>query len=187
MIDADFIYNLASQQPRRRSLNEVKDYHPLVAKWLTENNYEYKHHYKLPDYGIADFLATHQDGHCLLVEAKCVRSKIKKAILQVRVYQLQLPEARAIVVTAPEFLRDDDFPMADKHDVKIVTVGLTDILKERIKVNRVKITICEGCKQPLYYHRHRDTGEITLSNVGEEIKQMENLEISLIPWGAKNG
>jgi uncharacterized protein YbaR (Trm112 family) len=174
------VNRLINEQGKGQKINEVKDYHPLVAKWLVLNGYTYQHHYKLDDYGIVDFLATHEDGHKLLVEAKCVRSKIKEAILQVRVYQSQMPEAKAVVVTAPEFLREKDFPMADKYGVKIVTVELSEEFRARANAKPIKITICPGCRQPLYYHKDASSGMVSLTAVGDEIANESNIRIDLV-------
>ncbi len=48
---------------------ETEVVHPAAAKWLEEHGYTYRHEVRTPA-GIIDFLATHQDGHKLILECK---------------------------------------------------------------------------------------------------------------------
>lgn len=68
---------------------ELEVVHPATAVWLTENGYTYRHEV-VTDAGVIDFLATHKDGHRLIVECKSKGTAYLLAIRQVLDYQREL-------------------------------------------------------------------------------------------------
>jgi hypothetical protein len=80
-------------------MSEVRNFHPLVMEWLSQNNYAFEYEYKLPDFGRVDFYATHADGHKLLIEAKLSSSPL--TMPQIFGYGVQVPDAR-LAIAFPE-------------------------------------------------------------------------------------
>lgn len=108
--------------PNRR-INETRDIHPLVAEWLTENGYTYEHEYKMPDYGVVDFLATHADGHKLLVEAKPYTNH-KKAIFQALGYAIQLENVAPAIAIPEDALTPELKDIAGKYNVRVIGLNV---------------------------------------------------------------
>lgn len=111
--------------PRKRQLNEVRDIHPLVALWLTQNGYSYIHEYRLPDYGIVDFYATHSDGHILLVEAKGER--FSKVIAQLATYGNQIPSARLAIAVSEISITPKLEMLATKYNMFIIPLDTSKL------------------------------------------------------------
>lgn len=57
-------------QNKELKIIERQFLHPLVAKWLKDNRYIYKHEVKMPEYGRADFVACDSKGQIIIVECK---------------------------------------------------------------------------------------------------------------------
>lgn len=77
-------------------MSEVRDFHPVVAQWLTANGYEYRHHVRMPIAGVADFVAT-KDGQTFVVECK-VDFPSYRNIIQVLDYCSQIDGALPMIV-----------------------------------------------------------------------------------------
>lgn len=99
--------------------SEVKDFHPLVAQWLTDNGYEYQHEVDLPDFGRADFLAKHKDGHNLIVECKITQS-VNRTITQLRGYAVQIENPRLVLAIPGCLVTDNHHAVADRYGVEIL-------------------------------------------------------------------
>lgn len=109
-------------------MNETRDIHPLVVEWLIRNGYSYIHEYKLPDYGIVDFYATHADGHILLVEAKGKR--LAKVLTQLAGYGVQVMGA-FLAVAAPEILFIPKIEkIANKHNIRLIKLDIEPNYKD---------------------------------------------------------
>ncbi len=76
-------------------MSEIRDFHPLVADWLTTNGYTHKHHVKLPLGGTADFVAT-KDGQTFVVECK-IGVPNYRAIVQTLDYCSQIDGALPMI------------------------------------------------------------------------------------------
>src|SRR5690242_7293801 len=86
---------------------EMSTVHPAVAKWLTDHDYTYQHEVYMPDYGRADFVATHDDGHILIIECKQDCSGATRAITQVRDYREQYNKKARIGLGVPLYTVTD--------------------------------------------------------------------------------
>jgi hypothetical protein len=75
--------------------------HPATAQWLEQNGYTYRHEVQT-DAGNIDFLATHSDGHHLIVECKSRGSSYLSALRQVLDYQRELGSAFRASIAMPE-------------------------------------------------------------------------------------
>lgn len=107
-------------------INESRDFHPLVAEWLTSNGYDYDHEVTMPDYGRVDFLGTRpQDNFPLLVECKPNGSPLQ-AILQVAVYGKQFPGAKMAIAVVAGALSKNTRAVADKYNVQIIEIAVSD-------------------------------------------------------------
>src|SRR6266496_2815776 len=72
---------------------ETKHLHPLVAEWLKENHYTYKHEVKMPEYGRADFVAKDINDSIVIIECKLEMMRhSRESILQLLGYCHQLRE-----------------------------------------------------------------------------------------------
>lgn len=80
---------------------ELSVVHPAVADWLTSHDYTYQHEVYMPDFGRADFVATHDDGHILIVEAKEDCTSTSRAITQVSDYRQQYNKQARIAIAVP--------------------------------------------------------------------------------------
>lgn len=104
-------------------MNEIKDLHPLVANWLIENGYDYKHEYSLPDYGIVDFYATHREtGFEAMVECKI--DGISKGIMQLATYDKQVAVNRSILACPVGMIKDRDKRLAQRYTIEIVEFAI---------------------------------------------------------------
>ncbi len=77
-------------------MSEVRDFHPLVADWLTANGYTHQHHVKMPIGGIADFVAT-KNGQTFIVECK-IGVPNYRAIVQTLDYCSQIDGSLPMIV-----------------------------------------------------------------------------------------
>lgn len=126
--------------------HEVQDFHPLVEQWLTANGYTFIHHYDMPDYGTVDFLATHEDGHQLLVEAKLDKSGIRSGIVQAKSYGVQMPDAQIALAIPAGLFAEEHHAMAEKYGIQIVEVVITDP-DNTILVTKLKESIARECRR----------------------------------------
>lgn len=116
-----------NSNPVQFPINESKNFHPLVAQWLTDNGYTFEHEYKMPDFGRADYFATHKvTKRQLLVECKCDKN-LRKAIIQVAAYRLQIPEADATIAVPSGWLSDRDSDTAARYEVNVVEIDVSDL------------------------------------------------------------
>ncbi len=69
--------------------DEIKQVHPATEAWLVEHGYTYQHHVKMPEYGIADYIAKDSDGKILVVECKVDCHSIGKSGTQALDYAQQ--------------------------------------------------------------------------------------------------
>lgn len=80
---------------------ELSIVHPATAEWLTAHDYTYEHEVDMPDYGRADFIATHKDGHILIVECKGSGQALSRSITQVRDYREQYNTKAKVAIAMP--------------------------------------------------------------------------------------
>lgn len=113
-------------------MNEVKDFHPLVAAWLTENGYAFIHEYDMPDYGCVDFFATHTPtGEQLIVECK-PEKKIKSGIVQLAGYRVQMPSVAACLAVNKVNITPDIEAMAVKYSIGIIGIDVNLVQSENV-------------------------------------------------------
>jgi len=121
-------------------MNEVKDFHPLVAAWLNENGYTYIHEYKLPDFGYVDFFATHQKtGEQLMVECK-PDTRIKAGIFQLAGYRVQMPTVAACLAVNRHNITPDIEAVATKYNIGIIGIDVTPMIVEPENTDLVSFT-----------------------------------------------
>jgi hypothetical protein len=106
-------------------MNEVKDFHPLVAAWLTENGYTFIHEYDMPDYGRVDFFATHPPtDEQLIVECKPEKG-IKAGIVQLAGYRVQMSSVAACLAVSKYSITPDIEAMATKYNIGIIGIEVS--------------------------------------------------------------
>jgi restriction endonuclease len=111
----------------QKTSHEIQDFHPLVAKWLSENGYEYKHEVKMREYGQADFVAQNVDGETLLIECKLwLRKGAGRAIAQVMDYCRQYGNSCKPAIAVPESAINSSVIEACKYwGVRIIALPFT--------------------------------------------------------------
>lgn len=103
-------------------MNEVKDFHPLVAAWLTANGYEFVHEYKMPEYGRVDFFAIHPTTRKItLVECKPEKD-LNAGIFQLLGYHAQMPEAALWLAVDKASVTPSLKNLASKYNVEILEI-----------------------------------------------------------------
>lgn len=107
-------------------MNEVKDFHPLVAGWLHDNGYRFKHEYKMPDFGRVDFYAVKNKAK-LLVECKTEKLRVKRGIMQLAAYGLQVPEAQLLLAIPRGFIGSKGRALAERYEVQVLEIEVSDI------------------------------------------------------------
>jgi hypothetical protein len=111
-------------------MNEVKDFHPLVAAWLIENGYTFIHEYDMPDYGRVDFFATHNPtGEQLIVECKPEKG-IKAGIVQLAGYRVQMPSVAACLAVGKGSITPDIEAMATRYNIGIIGLDVVAQVKD---------------------------------------------------------
>jgi AcrR family transcriptional regulator len=120
-------------------MNEKQQFHPLVAKWLLENQYTYAYEVKMPEYGRADFLATHKDGHQLIVECKADTSaKAGKSIMQLLDYRTQLPQSLAGYAIPSKFVTDRIVGLCQRYGVKLILIDIAQPIPVEIQLGHMR-------------------------------------------------
>lgn len=104
-------------------MNEIQEFHPLVAAWLLEHNYSFKHHVCLPD-GIADFMAIHnKTGEVLAIECKCDGSEKRgKFFAQVLDYSRQIENSIPAVAIPSQSLNKRVKEICRHYGIKIIPI-----------------------------------------------------------------
>lgn len=103
------------------SIDEISVFHPLVASWLEDNEYLYEHEYKMPDFGRVDFFAK-KGKSSILIECKCEAGKIRKAIIQIAAYRLQIPECSAAIAIPLGWATKKLQEIAERYEVSIIEI-----------------------------------------------------------------
>lgn len=104
-------------------MTEIRDFHPLVASWLTENGYTYKHEFKMPEYGKADFVAQHADGHRLIVECKIgYGARDGRSIIQLLDYGRQMPDCRMAYAIPSHLVSDNIIKLCENYSVMLLPI-----------------------------------------------------------------
>jgi AcrR family transcriptional regulator len=119
-------------------MNEYYDFHPQVATWLTENGYTYQHEVKMPEYGRADFVATHADGQRLIIECK-VETNVSngRSIIQLLDYCRQMPQTRPAFAIPIAKYTDYISNLCNTYDVQLILIPtetpLDVVLQQKLK------------------------------------------------------
>lgn len=102
-------------------MDELSEFHPIVASWLEEHGYEYIHEYCMPWDGIVDFLAI--DSHeTLLVECKTAFQLAN--IEQINRYAKQLPSAVPVLAIPMYLLNDRVRELCQANGIRIVPIDV---------------------------------------------------------------
>lgn len=106
---------------------ELNVVHPAVDKWLSDHGYTYQHEVNMPDYGRADFVAIHADGHMLIVECKPTGKRYGYAIMQVMDYRAQLnPDAEVAIAVPSHTMTHEAIDVCKRRGVLLIEVEVTD-------------------------------------------------------------
>lgn len=134
-------------------MNERHDFHPLVATWLENNGYSYRHEVKMPEYGRADFIAIHEDGHTLIVECKIdVAAKSKKSLKQLLRYQRQIADSKAGYAIPLELVSDSIAESCVAYGIQLIPIYISDEIKNAIQLAYTNTV------------NHLDSGNILVDN-----------------------
>lgn len=107
------------------AIDEINVFHPLVESWLKSNGYSYVHEYKMPDFGRIDFFAK-KGKTKLLIECKCEKTKVRKAIIQVAAYRLQIPECNAAIAIPIGWASKHVHAVAARYEVAIIEIEVPE-------------------------------------------------------------
>ncbi|MEO8397389.1 MAG: TetR/AcrR family transcriptional regulator, partial [Chloroflexota bacterium] len=139
-------------------------FHLLVAKWLSENDYYYEHEVNMPEYGRADFVAKHQDGHILLVECKIgAKAPDGRSIIQLVDYCRQLSGSRGGYAIPRELLNDKITALCALYNVRIIPIDVNQTVDPKI--------LGEPKKGEIYKEKRNQA-------IAEEIKQIAHEQMA---------
>lgn len=107
---------------------EIKYLHPLVAKWLSENDYVFQHEVKMPEYGRADFVARGSDESALIIECKLEMLRhSRESILQLLGYCHQLGEdVRGAIATLDTRFSEHAVNLCRYYNVDLIQVDTSE-------------------------------------------------------------
>jgi hypothetical protein len=101
--------------------------HPAVAQWLLDNGYSYVYEARILNSGRADFVAHHESGHVMIIEAKKSGVSLHKTIAQVKGYCIGYGGNPEPAIAIPEYIVTDDIQNAcDIHGVRLLTFDLPE-------------------------------------------------------------
>jgi AcrR family transcriptional regulator len=101
-------------------------FHSFVAKWLSENGYYYEHEVKMPEYGRADFIAKHQDGHTLIVECKVgANAADGRSIIQLVDYCRQLEGSYGAYALPEQLVTESIRALCVLYKVQIIAIDVS--------------------------------------------------------------
>lgn len=119
---------------------EVEIVHPAVAQWLIDNDYTYRCEVYMPDFGRADFIATHDDGHVLIVECKANGQGLSRAITQVSDYRNQYDPSARIAIALPGYcLNNKVSEICTRRGAHLITVDVP--LKSEVSDTRPPVFV----------------------------------------------
>lgn len=115
-------------------MNERYDFHPLVALWLKARNYIYRHEVKMPERGIADYVAEHPDGHTLIIECKVDAAVYsEKSLVQLMNYQRQLPDSLPAYAVPADLVTETVIERCKAQDILLIPIEIPEELKQQIR------------------------------------------------------
>lgn len=104
--------------------SESRDFHPLVAEWLTKNGYSYIHEYTMPDIGRCDFYAVRQsDNQVFMIEVE-LWSSIGNGMMQALQYSTQIENSKPMVIAPMSRITEKYREVADKYGVEMVAIDI---------------------------------------------------------------
>jgi hypothetical protein len=126
---------------------ELRVIHPVAATWLTDHDYTYEHEVYMPDYGRADFVAVHDDGHMLILECKVNCKGLSRAITQVTDYGHQYNPSAMLAIGVPEETIDSAaVSTCGKRSIKLIGFDVPAYNQDRDSNDGVKDLVREYMK-----------------------------------------
>lgn len=121
-------------------MNEVKDFHPMVEQWLTDNGYSFRHHVRL-DYGIADYVAT-RDGKTIVVECKfnTYASNVRNGrfFAQVLDYARQVPNSKPFAALPSYLVTDKTRQICKHYGIGLIVINMVDTRPKKVWVKPIR-------------------------------------------------
>jgi len=104
---------------------ELTVVHPAMEKWLIENGYTFEREVYMPDYGRADFVATHPVKPQLIVECKKDCKALTRTITQASDYRQQFNKQARIVIGVPNHtITDKSIALCQKRHVTLIGLNV---------------------------------------------------------------
>lgn len=107
-------------------MDEIRDFHPLVAKWLDENGYDYQHEVTIKGLRV-DFLAKHREtGEFMLVEAKLRVKKpdrFRATMAQAMHYEEEFDKKATAAVAVPADEVQESYPrLCKRFNIRLIPI-----------------------------------------------------------------
>lgn len=111
-------------------------FHLIVARWLKLNSYRYDYEVRMPEYGRADFVATHADGHTMIVECKVAsNAQDGRSALQLVDYCRQMPHSQGGFAIPADLVSDKVCEICDYYHVKLLPIEVNEAILAEVEVS----------------------------------------------------
>jgi hypothetical protein len=123
---ADSTSSSASLPRKSRPTYEIRVIHPAFARWLEEHGFTYDYEVRMPEFGRADFVATHPDGAIWVIECKAsLQQSVGYACIQVIDYCMQLEcEAKPVLAAPQDTITPKAREIARRRGVQLIELAI---------------------------------------------------------------